>query len=95
MLAEGVKGDELGRAQGIVTTSETAAVAVFASVSGALFAISAWVAFVTAATTIVVAVAVLALIWAPVEGRAAAAAAQGSPADAVEAEAASASTRRH
>jgi DHA1 family multidrug resistance protein-like MFS transporter len=95
MLADGVKAGELGRAQGLVTTAETAAVAVFASASGALFAISAWVAFVTAATTIVAAVAVLALIWAPVQGRVAAAAAERSPIDAVEAEAASASTRRH
>jgi hypothetical protein len=68
-------------------------VAVFASVSGALFAISAWVAFVTAATVIVAAVAVLAVIWAPVQGRVEVAG--RAPADAVEAEAVSASTRRH
>jgi DHA1 family multidrug resistance protein-like MFS transporter len=95
MLAEGVKADELGGAQGMVSTAETAAVAVFASVSGALFAISAWVAFVTAATTIVAAVAVLAIIWAPVQGRVTAVAAEHLAADAVEVEAASASTRRH
>ncbi|HEY1633508.1 MAG TPA: MFS transporter [Acidimicrobiales bacterium] len=95
MLADGVKPGELGRAQGMVSTAETAAVAVFASVSGVLFAISAWVAFVTAATAIVVAVAVLAVIWAPVQGRAMAAASERSQIEAVEAEAASASTRRH
>jgi DHA1 family multidrug resistance protein-like MFS transporter len=95
LLADGVKPDELGRAQGLVTTAETAAVAVFASVSGALFAIRAWVAFVTAATTIVAAVAVLAVIWAPVQGRVTATAVGRSPANAVEAEAVSASTRRH
>ena len=95
MLADGVKPDELGRAQGMVSTAETAAVAVFASVSGTLFAISAWVAFVTAATVIVAAVAVLVVIWAPVQGRVAATAVGRSPADAVEAEAVSASTRRH
>ncbi len=95
MLADGVKPDELGRAQGMVSTAETAAMAVFASVSGALFAIEAWVAFVTAAAVIVMAVVVLALVWAPVEGRVAAAAAEHALADPVEAEAATASARRH
>jgi DHA1 family multidrug resistance protein-like MFS transporter len=95
MLADGVEPDELGRAQGVVSTAETAAVAVFASISGALFAISAWVAFITAAVVIAAAVAVLAVIWAPVQGRVTATAVGRAPANAIEAEAVSASTRRH
>ncbi|HWC38617.1 MAG TPA: MFS transporter, partial [Acidimicrobiales bacterium] len=95
LLADGVEQDDLGSAQGLVSTAETAAVAVFASVSGALFAVSAWVAFVTAAATIVIAVLVLAVLWAPVQGRVAAPMAERLEAEAVEAEAASAASRRH
>jgi DHA1 family multidrug resistance protein-like MFS transporter len=95
LMADAVKTDDLGRTQGMVSTAETAAVAVFASLSGALFGISAWVAFVTAAVVIAVAVVALAVIWAPVQGRVARPAAAGSEAEAVQAEASSAAARRH
>jgi DHA1 family multidrug resistance protein-like MFS transporter len=95
LLADGVRADDLGGAQGLVSTAETAAMAVFASVSGALFGLSAWVAFVTASATIVIAVLALAVIWAPVQGRVAGRPAEGSEAEAVEAEASSVTARRH
>jgi hypothetical protein len=79
----------------MVSTAETAAVAVFASLSGALFAVSAWIAFVTAAVVIAVAVVALAVIWAPVQGRVAGPVVERSEAEAVQAEASSAAARRH
>jgi DHA1 family multidrug resistance protein-like MFS transporter len=95
LLADGVKAEDLGGAQGLVSSSETAAMALFASVSGVLFAVSPWVAFVTAAAVIVIAVLALTVIWAPVEGRVAPQLAELSEAEAVEAEASFAAARRH
>ncbi|HET7311654.1 MAG TPA: MFS transporter [Mycobacteriales bacterium] len=49
MLSQSAVPEALGRAQGAFTTAQTAAVAVAAAASGAMFGVARWVPFVTAA----------------------------------------------
>ncbi|HET6816709.1 MAG TPA: MFS transporter [Mycobacteriales bacterium] len=49
MLSQTAVPEALGRAQGAFTTAQTAAVAVAAAASGAMFGVARWVPFVTAA----------------------------------------------
>jgi DHA1 family multidrug resistance protein-like MFS transporter len=83
-LAAVVDQVELGRAQGVVSSSQTAATAVAATVAGSLFAVGPAVPFVATAACVVVCVAALPLCWHGVPGRAAAAPAAATPAVPVE-----------
>jgi MFS family permease len=49
LLTQTAAPEALGRAQGLFTTAETAAIAVAAAMSGALFGVARWLPFVTAA----------------------------------------------
>jgi MFS family permease len=62
---------ELGRVQGLFSTSETAAIALAAGVGGALFGIARWAPFVAGGAGAGLLVACLPLIWGSVTGRAA------------------------
>lgn len=69
-LAAVVDHSELGRAQGVVSSSQTAATAVAASVAGSLFALGPAVPFVATGAGVVLCAAVLPLCWHGVPGRA-------------------------
>jgi DHA1 family multidrug resistance protein-like MFS transporter len=69
LLTGAVSPAELGRAEGLATSSQTGAVAVGAVVAGTLFGLATWVPFVAAAGVVGLAVAVLAVVWRPVAGR--------------------------
>ncbi len=68
-LSGSVPSHELGRAQGAVFSAQTAAVAVSASISGALFGIHAWLPYVLAAGGVMCCLAVVAVLWRTVSGR--------------------------
>jgi MFS transporter, DHA1 family, multidrug resistance protein len=61
---------ELGRVQGLFSTSETAAIALAAGAGGALFGLARWVPFVAGAAGAAGLVACLPFIWWTVTGRA-------------------------
>jgi MFS family permease len=63
LLSLSVPESALGRAQGIANATQTAAIALSAGVSGALFGIGPWVPFVSAAITAAVLTATLPFIW--------------------------------
>jgi MFS family permease len=63
LLAQSVPEPALGRAQGVFNATQTAAMAVSAAASGALFGVAAWVPFVGAAVTSAVLVGLLPLVW--------------------------------
>ncbi len=69
LLTQDTDPGALGRVQGVFATAETAAIAVAAAASGALFALAAWAPFVAAATIGAVLVAALPIVWRPVVGR--------------------------
>ncbi|MGH9296345.1 MAG: MFS transporter [Acidimicrobiales bacterium] len=68
-LSHSVPSRELGRAQGAVSTAQTAAMAVAASLAGLLFGVHPWLPFVIAAVLISVCVSVVAVLWRGVPGR--------------------------
>ncbi|HLI44883.1 MAG TPA: MFS transporter [Acidimicrobiales bacterium] len=68
-LSRSVDGRELGRAQGAVSTAQTGAMAVSASIAGALFGLRAWLPFVLAGALIVCCIGVIGLLWRGVPGR--------------------------
>ncbi|MDQ1748131.1 MAG: hypothetical protein QOD07_2394 [Frankiaceae bacterium] len=70
LLAETAPAAALGRAQGLFTTAETAAIAVAAAVSGYLFSLARWTPFVVTAGIAVGLTAALPVLWRDVEGRA-------------------------
>jgi DHA1 family multidrug resistance protein-like MFS transporter len=71
LLAQSSRIEELGRVQGLFSTSETAAIAVSAGLGGFLFGRAAWAPFLAAAAVAAALVACLPAVWAPVPGRAA------------------------
>ncbi|MDQ1700101.1 MAG: hypothetical protein QOG34_1964 [Frankiaceae bacterium] len=70
LLAQTAPPAALGRAQGLFTTAETAAIAAAAAVSGYLFSVARWMPFVVAAAVAVGIIAVLPLLWRDVAGKA-------------------------
>jgi hypothetical protein len=60
---------EHGRAQGLFGTAETGAIALSASVGGALFSVSPWVPFASAGSIALVLTLVVARVWSKVPGR--------------------------
>jgi DHA1 family multidrug resistance protein-like MFS transporter len=60
---------EVGRVQGLFSTSETGSIAIAAGVGGWLFAMGAWVPFIAAAAGAAILTALLPIVWAPVAGR--------------------------
>jgi len=70
LLAETAPAAALGRAQGLFTTAETAAIAVAAAVSGYLFSLARWMPFVAAAAIAVAMTAALPVLWRDIAGKA-------------------------
>jgi len=70
LLTQGSPEGELGRVQGLFSTSETAAIALSAGVGGALFGVAVWAPFVAGATGAALLAACLPVIWWPVTGKA-------------------------
>jgi MFS family permease len=70
LLTQGSRPSELGRVQGLFSTSETAAIALSAGVGGALFGVARWAPFFAGAVGAAVLIAGLPFIWKPVIGRA-------------------------
>lgn len=68
-LSHSVHGHELGRAQGAVSTAQTAAMAVAAAMAGALFSASAGLPFFIAAGAIVASVGAMGYFWRGVPGK--------------------------
>jgi DHA1 family multidrug resistance protein-like MFS transporter len=71
LLAQSSRLEELGRVQGLFSTSETGAIAVSALVAGVLFGKAPWAPFVAGAVAAGTLIAFLPAVWAPVAGRAA------------------------
>ena len=69
LLTQGSSEGELGRVQGLFSSSETAAIAVSAGVAGVLFGMAPWAPFVTGAAGAAALGACLPVIWWPVTGR--------------------------
>jgi DHA1 family multidrug resistance protein-like MFS transporter len=80
LLTQDTEPDAYGRVQGAYATAETAAIAVAAAASGALFAVASWAPFVGAATLGAMLVSTLPFVWGPVRGRASQAAGDDIPA---------------
>ena len=78
LLSQSSDPTELGRVQGLFSTSQTASVALAAVVGGSLFAAARWAPFVAAAAGATVLAAMLPFVWAPVAGRVPGAAAAGA-----------------
>lgn len=70
LLAETAPASAIGRAQGLFTTAETAAIALAAAVSGYLFSLARWTPFVVAAAIAVALMAALPVLWRDVAGHA-------------------------
>jgi DHA1 family multidrug resistance protein-like MFS transporter len=70
LLTQSSAEGELGRVQGLFSTSETAAIAVSAGVAGALFSLTTWAPFVAGAAGAGALTACLPVIWWRVAGRA-------------------------
>lgn len=70
LLTQGSPEQELGRVQGLFSTSETAAIALSAGVGGVLFGVARWAPFVAGALGAAVFTAALPLIWRSVTGKA-------------------------
>lgn len=68
LLAQFVERDQLGRAQGMVSTFQTLATAVSAMVAGTLFSFGAQVPFLAIAGTAILISPVVAYLWRNVEG---------------------------
>jgi DHA1 family multidrug resistance protein-like MFS transporter len=69
LLTQDTDPDAYGRVQGAYATAETAAIAVAAAASGALFAVASWAPFVGATTLGAMLISTLPMVWAPVRGR--------------------------
>jgi MFS family permease len=69
LLTQSTRPESLGRAQGLFTTAETAAIAVAAAASGAMFGAARWLPFVIAAAAGLVLTAALPMLWRGVPGR--------------------------
>ncbi len=69
LLTQDTEPDAFGRVQGTFATAETAAIAVAAAASGALFAVASWAPFIAAATVGGMLVGTLPFVWGPVSGR--------------------------
>jgi DHA1 family multidrug resistance protein-like MFS transporter len=69
LLTQESNMSEVGRVQGLFSTSETGSIAIAAGVGGWLFAMGAWVPFIAAAAGAAVLTALLPIVWAPVAGR--------------------------
>jgi MFS transporter, DHA1 family, multidrug resistance protein len=70
LLTQSSAEGELGRVQGLFSTSETAAIALSAGVAGALFGLATWAPFVAGAAGAGALAVCLPFIWWPVAGRA-------------------------
>ena len=70
LLTQGSPEQELGRVQGLFSTSETAAIALSAGVGGVLFGVARWAPFVAGALGAAAFTAALPLIWWSVTGKA-------------------------
>lgn len=70
LLTETAGADALGRAQGMFTTAETAAIAVTAAFSGYLFSVARWLPFIVTAAIAVAIAATLPRLWRAVPGHA-------------------------
>jgi MFS transporter, DHA1 family, multidrug resistance protein len=70
LLTQSSAEGELGRVQGMFSTSETAAIAVSAGVAGALFGLATWAPFVAGAAGAGALAVCLPFIWWPVAGKA-------------------------
>jgi len=69
MLTQGSEPAQVGRVQGLFATCQTASTAVAAAAAGAAFALATWLPFVTAASTVVLSLAVAGVIWRSVPGK--------------------------
>lgn len=69
MLSDNLSALEMGRGQGVVASSGTAATALAAAGAGALFGLGPRLPFLTAALAVVVATVVMAICWQGVAGR--------------------------
>jgi hypothetical protein len=69
LLTQDTDPDAYGRVQGSYATAETAAIAVAAAASGALFAVASWAPFVGATILGAMLISTLPMVWAPVRGR--------------------------
>ena len=70
LLSQVARPESLGRAQGLFTTAETAAIAMAAAASGALFGVARWVPFVAAAAGGMLLVLAMPPLWRGLPGRA-------------------------
>jgi len=70
MLSQTAVPEALGRAQGVYTTAQTAALSIAAATSGALFGVDRWVPFVAAAATGVALCTTLPVLWRTMPARA-------------------------
>lgn len=69
LLTQSTRPESLGRAQGLFATAETAAIAVAAAASGAMFGVARWLPFVTASAAGLVLTAALPMLWRGLPGR--------------------------
>ena len=69
LLSEHVAAEQVGRAQGLFASTQTAAVAVSASLAGSLFGIGRWVPFVSSAAVSTLLLVAIPLVWRGVPGR--------------------------
>lgn len=69
LLTQESSMSEVGRIQGLFSTSETGSIAIAAGVGGWLFARAAWVPFIAAAAGAAMLTVLLPIVWAPVAGR--------------------------
>jgi DHA1 family multidrug resistance protein-like MFS transporter len=69
LLTQESNTTEVGRVQGLFSTSETGSIAISAGVGGSLFAVAVWAPFIAAAAAAAVLTMLLPLVWAPVAGR--------------------------
>lgn len=69
LLTQGSPGHELGRVQGLFSSSETGGIALAAAVGGALFGLVSWAPFVVGAAGALTLTAALPFVWRTVFGR--------------------------
>jgi DHA1 family multidrug resistance protein-like MFS transporter len=69
LLTQASPASELGRVQGLFSTSETGAIALSAACGGALFSVAIWAPFLFGGLSALALVGVLSLVWRPVIGR--------------------------
>lgn len=69
LLSENVPQEVVGRAQGLLASVQTAAIAVSAAAGGTLFGIAIWLPFVTMSVLAVVGALVMVVLWRGVPGR--------------------------